>query len=81
MAAGGHPWLKSEFFPDALQYACADVCTHMSGGAEQFASALAGTQLSLKLLQLLPLVKARLETRHCACDKRLLHLPSLRHCE
>ena len=35
MAAGGHPWLKSEFCPDALQYACADVCTYISGGAEQ----------------------------------------------
>ena len=46
----------------------------------KFASAFAGTQLSLKLLQLLPLVKARHETRHCACNKRLLH-PSLYHCE
>jgi hypothetical protein len=72
--------LKSESVPDALQYAQADVCTLLSGKIEQFASATAGTQLSLKLLQLLPLVKARLETRHCACDKRLLHLPSLHHC-
>ncbi len=53
----------------------------MSAKAEQFASAFAGTQLSLKLLQLLPLVKARLERRHCACDNILLHLPSLHHSE
>jgi len=53
----------------------------VSGGAEQSASAIAGTQLSLKPLRLLPLVKASfLEPRHFACDERLLHLPSLHHC-
>lgn len=52
----------------------------MSGKAEQYANAFAGTQLSLKLLQLLLLVKARIERRHCPRDRSLLHLPSLHHC-